>query len=193
MMARPTTAVSAKSQAVTGQPTDGVLSSKVCGLLDAWRPGEMVPRYIDRPLLIRAQFDATRHLRPASDEAFGVIMDRLFDFAETFGIKHHDQAAAMRFYSEALDDLPADLLDLAVNAMIRGYVYGNRLPPPGDLRNVASEELAARHHKHYRLGCALVGRLEAELPPPPSQQERDRVAAKFSALVARLRVGNHEI
>lgn len=115
---------------------------------------------------------------PADYKEFGVIMDRLFSFAETFSVKDAGIRDAMRFYRETLDDMPPDLLVKAVDQTVRTYKYGHRLPPPGDLRAVVEDDLSARVQAKVRIESALShGRYPDEIYEPRSQADKDRVAA----------------
>jgi hypothetical protein len=98
--------------------------------------------------------DAHTALRPATGEAFAVIIDRLFRFAETFSVKDAGIREAMKFYAEALDDIPPDLLERAVDSVVRNYKYGHRLPPPADLRAVVEGDLVARGAARARIEAA---------------------------------------
>lgn len=143
-------------------------------MLAGWTQQFPLPSSISRAWLEDALLDAHAVLVPASEKAFAVLMDRLLEFADTFGVKHPGKAKAVRFYSEALEDLPADLLAKAVDSVVRNYVYGHRLPPPGDLRKAVSDELLDRTATKLRIDSALrFGKFEKP-PVEASPEEKER-------------------
>lgn len=158
-------------------PTVGEKCLKAWTMLKGWVPAYPLPRGITRAGLDGALTDANAALLPADYEAFNVIMDRLFSFAETFSVKDAGIRDAMRFYRETLDDVPPDLLAKAVDHTVRTYKYGHRLPPPGDLREVIQADLDERHSARRRIESAMCfGRCDDEVRRAPTQAEKDRVA-----------------
>ena len=134
-----------------------------------------------RELLAAGLADAQAACAPAGEELALVALGRLFKFARTFGIKMGAVDDATAFYLEALDDLPADLLVKAVDRIVRTYVYGHRLPPPGDLRASIRDELSRRHHARLQIRTALdLGRMAAPRHAP-SEAERARALEMFEA------------
>lgn len=157
-------------------PSVGANSMKVLRMLDGWITAHELPPGITPDLLYAAEADARHALEPASGEAFAVLIDRLFQFAETFSIKDAGIRDAMKFYVEALDDIPPDLLERAIDGVVRNYKYGHRLPPPADLRAVVEEELSARMKARARIEAAQkFGRYDTPREPP-SQADKDRAA-----------------
>lgn len=180
-------ATSIKAPSAIARTDAGAISSRVCAKLAGWTSGQPVPRGFSRDLLRRALADADGVLAPADNTEFATAMDRFFDFADTFGVKYKDRIGAIRFYVEALADLPADLLDKAVASVVRNYVYGHRLPPPAELRAVVTDELCDRIARRHRLRQAASGELLSEAPPPASPEQRERMAKQLRALGESLR------
>ncbi len=107
-------------------------------------------------------------LVPADAKAFGVIIDRLFQFVRTFGIGNPDVVTATRFYRQGLADLPADLLSEAVDAIVRDWRWGAKLPLPADLRNAVADELQARSAPLRRL--EVLKRFKMDEPKPQARR-----------------------
>lgn len=78
-----------------------------------------------------------------------VQLDRLFAFAQTFGIPG-DRKAAAGFYS-GLANLPPDLLTKAFDGAINGRKDTYRLPTPAEIEGVVSEDIAIRRRVLARL------------------------------------------
>lgn len=167
-------------------PMCGATCSKVLKRLAAWEPAYDLPAGVTRDLLAAGLADAEAACAPAGEELALVILDRLFRFARTFGIKIGDTANATAFYLEALDDLPADLLVAAVDQVVRSYRYGHRLPPPADLRGAVAHELVVRQNARIRIGLALdFGRI-ARRHRQPTVADKARALKMFKAAKAAL-------
>ena len=145
-------------------------------MLEGWQTSHDLPRGITPDLLEGALLDAHTALRPATGEAFAVIIDRLFRFAETFSVKDAGIREAMKFYAEALDDIPPDLLVKAVDSVVRNYKYGHRMPPPADLRAVVDEDLGKRSNAKAQIETAQKFGTYDSYREPPSEEDRARVA-----------------
>jgi len=104
-----------------------------------------------------------RALAPAGFEAMAVLVLRLLEFAATFGIKCPDQESAAAIYSDALSDLPPDLLSAAINRTVQTWQWGNRLPMPAEVRAAVTDDLARRQREKSRLELALM-QLQAGRP-----------------------------
>lgn len=146
-------------------------------MLDGWKISYPLPSGITRDVLNGAMVEAHAALRPATGKEFGVIIDRLFRFAETFSIKDSGIREAMRFYVEALDDIPPDLLEKAVDGVVRTYKYGNRMPPPADLRAVVEQDLRERMNARLTIETALKFGKQEEPRKPATPEQKARVAA----------------
>ena len=127
-------------------------------------------------MLYAAEADARQALEPAGGEVFAVIIDRLFRFAETFAIKDAGIREAMTFYAETLDDVPPDLLEKAVDNVVRNYKYGHRMPPPADLRAAIEQDMAERANALARIETAQKFGKYDEPYEPPSDADKTKVA-----------------
>ena len=167
-----------ENQAVakTAPPPVGEKWLRVSKTLESWIPTYDLPRGITPDVLYMAAADARQALEPAGGELFAVIIDRLFRFAETFAIKDAGIRDAMRFYVEALDDVPPDLLERAVDNVVRNYKYGHRMPPPADLRAVVEQDMAARANALARIETAQKFGKYDKPYEPPSDADKERVA-----------------
>lgn len=63
----------------------------------------------------------------------------LVQFARSFGIRV-DPAGITRAYRAGLADVPAKLLTIAIQRAIASWTWGNRLPMPGDLRKLITDD-----------------------------------------------------
>jgi len=134
------------------------------GWLESWMPSDPVPteHLADLPALLER---AALVARPASFEAFAMLMDRFIRWAERHNLaklppvgndKREDEIAdIVADYHATLNDLPADILDAALRATMAGHGYRN-LPMPGDIRKHATEGLAQRVKLLRRLETAAL-------------------------------------
>ncbi len=81
-------------------------------------------------------------------------MEKLLDWAETFGLPMKDEATATAFYQASLADLPEDLLMEAIKLTIVNHQY-HTLPKPADIRKHVSEDYARRKVTLMRAKAAL--------------------------------------
>lgn len=107
--------------------------------LRAWQPGETV----DYPRAMIQTIRSRINLRPASPQAFSVMMDRLWQFAETFDMPTPKIEQASAIYTQTLGDLPEDLLEKAIDRIKAEWRYRS-LPKPGDIKATVAEDLAKR-------------------------------------------------
>lgn len=128
----------------------------------------------------------------ASDEAFAVALDELLRFARAFNValparRETDSRAPVtvitEIYRQAMDDLPEDLIVLAVRRAVKTWTWGNRLPMPGDLRKLVADDLHQRRRDLARAEAAL--RKVAATAPIPSDPTPEELAA-VEAAMARL-------
>lgn len=95
-------------------------------------------------------------LQPAEPKAYAVIIDKLMEFAQAFGIRGQDHLKQIaKFYREGLSDLPEDLLASAVNRIILTYKWGHRFPTPADIRETIDSELSERQHIQWKINKAI--------------------------------------
>ena len=122
-------------------------------------------------------------LKPASVQEFGVAIDRLFQFARTFGIAPDNVADMTSFYRQALDDVPADMVREAVDNIIRTWKWGKKMPMPADLRERVEKELTLR-----RIELQAEQRRQVERPVQVRLTEEERgTPEERAAFVAALK------
>lgn len=152
--------------------SDGPPSLPSC--LSHWRPGEQLPATATRTALQTSRSVYQRWLDPGGREVFAVQMDRLLEFAATFGIPDAKAREALGFYRDALAVLPADLMVLAVQRICSGWKRGNRLPLPAEITETVSEELGRRRLEAGRIAHALRSFREEPAPERVSPEQRER-------------------
>ena len=152
-------------------------------MLRGWTPAYDLPIEITPAGLDRAAANANTGLAPVTTKELAVIMDRLFSFTETFGIKDAGIRKAMQFYRETLSDVPADLLVKSVDGVIRTYKYGHRLPVPADLRTEIEDDLRLRLAARNSIETARRYGRYADTPLKVTDEDR----AKALAAVAEAR------
>lgn len=113
------------------------------GSIGGWNPAMSPPDWVTAEAAAEALGTARLRAMPAGTEAFAIAMDRLLEFAFAFGVKVPDRAALVTIYRDALR-LPSDLLDLAVTRAIGSWTWGNRLPMPGELRQLVGADILER-------------------------------------------------
>lgn len=86
-------------------------------------------------------------LRPASDDAFEAAMMRLALVFQNNRMEPAEIRARLLIYREALDDLPADLMDKAARLAIRQCRF---FPLPAELRQLVEAELIERRANLHR-------------------------------------------
>jgi len=89
-----------------------------------------------------------------------VAMVPLFDWAETFGLATQDRAKAVKYYRQAMSEIPADLVNAAVKRVTTGWKWGNRMPLPSDLRDAVPDAYADRKLALMNLDRAIEKRKE---------------------------------
>jgi len=97
--------------------------------------------------LATAYRQARGDLTPVAADAFAVVLQPLLDFAVTFGKARfsgegHRQAVIAE-YRESLGHLPADLLERAISAHKRAWVYP-QMPTPAELLAHVDGEMSKR-------------------------------------------------
>lgn len=97
-------------------------------------------------------------LRPATDREFAVCIERLFEYAQTFGLSGQNVASAVRFYHEAMDGVPPDMVAEAVSRCTRNWKWGNRMPLPADLREHLPDEYWERRRAALNIDRAVLMR-----------------------------------
>ena len=108
-----------------------------------------------------AAFDS-ENPRPDEHE-FAVLIKPLFDFAVAFGLPvDAKQVEPMTsVYREALAEVPADLLAIAVATVRRTWKWGNRMPLPADL--LAAIDGDMREYFVHRSHCTDMARTQVAL------------------------------
>jgi len=103
--------------------------------------------------------------RPASIKECAVAFDRLFAFGRTFGLGGGDTAAAVKFYQEALADLPAWALERVIDSTCHNWRWSNKMPLPADLREHVPEAWRLEVARLKRAQRAIAARREGDDPP----------------------------
>lgn len=114
-----------------------------------------------------------RSLAVAGTRATLVMLDRLFTWAQTFGLLRGNSAAELKdriakateFYRSALDGLPPDLIDLAVQRTIDQGHRWQTLPLPAELRAIVADDYARRQLTLNRLKTAALRRKQGTTDP----------------------------
>ena len=98
-----------------------------------------LPAGMTRAILVQAYQETMTCLEPATAKGFLVALDKVFEFAESFGLVIEDKQSerTTKYYRSALGDLPQEVLEQAINRAIRSHRYGNRLLLPGEIRDHA--------------------------------------------------------
>lgn len=160
---------------------------RALGLNPEWKACDGLPREAT-PQKISQAIQATAHeTQPASSEVFAVCLLKLAKFGRAFGFLETKASDITGFYREALADVPADLLELAVDGTIRSWKW-NRMPSPADLRQSISSELAQRTAAKNALERALwKAKMEAKAPPAPKIKLTPEQQAQVDRYIARRR------
>lgn len=149
--------------------------------LQSWQPSEPVPANL-AARLPEALEAVEKSLQPATSQEFLVALDQLWAWVEMFGVVVIPTGAERekwfqdrtRFYYDALQDLPTDLLVQAI-AKITSEQRFRVLPMPGDIREAVAGDLSARRNLKRRLSTAAMfarlGRLEADTEPMRTQPD----------------------
>jgi hypothetical protein len=113
---------------------------------------------------VRADLRAVEEaVTPIPLESLAMALDRLLAFAEGFDGKpwsDEDRKTRGREYRKALQALPADLVNVAIDGVCAQHRYG--LPKPGDLTAAVRDEWAARKALQSKIASA-----ERRLTPRP--------------------------
>lgn len=160
----------------------------------SWTPAEPLPSGIDAQGLavLTARYDAA--LVPASPQAFGVAIDRLFRRARLWRIPlpqkaHPDDidpiAEMVADYRADIGHLPADLLDAAITWACREWCNGFRLPMPSELLAQVSGDLARRQRERMKLGVAAL-KLEQRPRDRSDRADQTRADAAFATMRAEI-------
>ena len=131
-----------------------------------WSPGDL-DRLAEKTEILQAGIEAARAaLEPATLKA---IIDcvQILAALPSQAMSDSDARMALQLYVVGLNDVPVDLLDLAVEKASKDCFWR---PPPAKLRELVQKEMTARQRALARLQAA------ARLVPP----ER-RVAAVYAA------------
>ena len=88
-------------------------------------------------------------------------MARLIEFGLAFGITQGDPSKAQKIYHKTLAHLPADVLHVAMDRVMTGWTWGNRMPMPAEILEMVSGELSKRKMLIAKCEMAL-----SRLPKP---------------------------
>lgn len=145
-------------------PPSPPISSAISDRWDRWQPDHSsLPAAVDLCVVqadLRTVEDA---VTPIPLESLAVALDRLLAFAEGFDGKtwsDEDRRTRGREYRKALQALPADLVNVAIDGVCARHRYG--LPKPGDLTAAVRDEWAARKALQSKIRAA-----ERRLTPRP--------------------------
>lgn len=93
--------------------------------------------------------EATRSLVPAAAEEMAVFLELLAQTGQALRWPAMPSGAA-RIYVEALNDIPADLLALALHRLKREWKWP-RMPSPADIRESIADDMGTRKLRLTRL------------------------------------------
>jgi hypothetical protein len=96
-----------------------------------------------------------RRLAPTTAKEFAAVVDRIFQFAETWKIDVSNAQVATAFYRQALKDLPPDMLVTAIDRALAQHEGYTRLPLPAEIYRQAGDEYAKLNTERYRMAFAL--------------------------------------
>lgn len=128
---------------------------RLASTLDGWTPADPLPGPLTPQTLRQIADHLDRASRPPTPEEWAGAVGLLRRLATAFAIPVDDWTLLSRLYAEGLKDVPADLLRLGVERILRHWSNGFRLPMPGELRTLIAPELAARSAALAKLRCAL--------------------------------------
>lgn len=107
--------------------------------LKAWKIGERLPEAANREEITDLQRLHHEWLQPVTAETFAVIFDKFWRFGSVYQLngmgKHATNEGAVvkeatKFYFEAMQHLPADLVALAVDRVVKTWTYKNSRHQP---------------------------------------------------------------
>lgn len=149
----------------TPQPPAAQQSLKAWDLgLKTWTVSMDLPKAATPEALKAAESQLVTLTRPVGVQAFAVLMDKLFEFAEAFNIKA-DPAKLVPIYRETLGKLPEDLVAKAIRSVTGAWKYGNRLPTPAEMLEPVKTEWGERRVAQSQVQFAL------RKPPPPKPKK----------------------
>ena len=104
---------------------------------------------------LRTQAD--QQLHAADVKQFAVAMATFWDFVRVFqvGKEPADVEAATKMFRKALEDVPMDLLELAIQRLITTWKWGSKFPLPADVRLQIEDDLTRRQHGRRRVQLML--------------------------------------
>lgn len=118
-----------------------------------WKITERVPPEANRAELNTLRQQADQKLIGADVKQFAVAMATFWDFVRVFqvGKEPADIEAATKMFRKALEDVPVDLLETAVQRLITTWKWGSKFPLPADIRSHIEEDLTMRQHERRRV------------------------------------------
>jgi hypothetical protein len=144
--------------------------------LTSWIPAHEVT--IQRPTIEAAMVDADARLKPIGLKALATMLDQTLSLWPT----PENWAQIGRFYTEALADVPFDLVDKALRHVRMHRQYAT-MPKPAELRQPIEADLAARRGELTKLRLMLKRAPDerAEDPVKPEQwAETQRIVAEVA-------------
>ena len=137
---------------VTMEQQDYDASRFMTHWLKAWKIGERLPEAANREEITDLQRLHHEWLQPVTAETFAVIFDKFWRFGSVYQLngmgKHATNEGAVvkeatKFYFEAMQHLPADLVALAVDRVVKTWTY-KKLPTPANVLALVDDEHAER-------------------------------------------------
>ena len=112
-----------------------------------------MPPEANRAELNTLRQQADQKLIGADVKQFAVAMATFWDFVRVFqvGKEPADIEAATKMFRKALEDVPVDLLETAVQRLITTWKWGSKFPLPADIRSHIEEDLTMRQHERRRV------------------------------------------
>ena len=122
-----------------------------------WKISEQIPPQASKQELTNLRTQLNQQLHGADTKQFAVAMSAFWEFVRVFqvGKEPADIEAATKMFRKALEDVPIDLLNTAIQRLIETWKWGSKFPLPADIRSQINDELATRLFQRRRVQSML--------------------------------------
>ena len=122
-----------------------------------WKISEQIPPQATRHELQALRTQLNQQLHGADVKQFAVAMSAFWEFVRVFqvGKEPADVEAATKMFRKALEDVPIDLLNQAIQRLIATWKWGSKFPLPADIKSQINEELSTRLYQRRRVQSML--------------------------------------